>query len=91
MKHKKYNFKIVIEQDEDGVFVAHVPAVPGCATQGINYEDALKNIEEALGLCLEVAKNDKDYADQIDFPSNKRVKPRFYGIIDLPITFSIPS
>src|SRR3989344_6496697 len=52
---KVLNFKVIIEQDEDGYFVADVPSVPGCHSQGKTYEKALANIKEALGLCLEVA------------------------------------
>jgi predicted RNase H-like HicB family nuclease len=39
MKHR-----VLIEQDEDGVFVAEVPALPGCISQGHTRADALKNI-----------------------------------------------
>ncbi len=55
---KVLNFKVLIEQDEDGVFVAHVPAIAGCHTQGRTYEEVIKNIKESIGLCLEVAKDD---------------------------------
>lgn len=89
MKQKIYNFKIVIEQDEDGVFVAHVPAVPGCASQGATYEEAHTNIREALELCLEVAKEDKEYEDQIDFPDVRSDKSRFFGIVDMPMSFTM--
>ena len=91
MKQKIFNFKVVIEQDEDGVFVAHVPAVPGCISDGETYEEACVNIKEALELCLDVAKDDKDYADRIDFPDSKSLKPRFFGTIDMPVNFSMPS
>ena len=42
-----------IEQDEDGYFVAHCPALPGCHSQGGTEQEALNNIKEAIALCLE--------------------------------------
>lgn len=39
---------VVIEQDEDGYFVAEVPALPGCLSQGKTHEEALENIREAV-------------------------------------------
>ena len=41
-------FRVIIEQDEDGVFVAHCPALPGCISQGANREEAQANIKEAI-------------------------------------------
>ncbi len=43
-----------IEQDEAGYFVAEVPALPGCLSQGRTKEEALKNIQEAIEGWLEV-------------------------------------
>lgn len=51
-----YNFKIVVEKDEDGIFVASVPALPGCYTQGKTYEEVSERIREAILLNLEVQK-----------------------------------
>ncbi|MDS4009857.1 MAG: type II toxin-antitoxin system HicB family antitoxin [Defluviicoccus sp.] len=39
---------MLIEQDEDGVFVAQVPALPGCISQGVTREAALANVCEAI-------------------------------------------
>ena len=41
-------FRVLIEQDEDDVFVAIVPSLPGCITQGANRKEATANIEEAI-------------------------------------------
>lgn len=49
-------FNIVIYQDEDGVFVAECPAIPGCVSQGKTEEEAEKNIRLAIKECLEVRK-----------------------------------
>lgn len=78
---KILNFKIIINQDEDGIFVASCPAIPGCHTQGDTYEEVVKNIEEAIRLCLKVAEKDKNYRESIDFSSGKT--PRFIGISDI--------
>lgn len=70
MENKKYiNFNVVITQDEDRKYVADCPAIPGCHSQGDTYEEAEKNIKEAIGLCLKVAKSDKNYKESIDFGS----------------------
>jgi predicted RNase H-like HicB family nuclease len=47
------NYKIQIEQDEDGVFVAEVPDLPGCISQGSSQTEAIKNIREAIQLYVE--------------------------------------
>ena len=47
------NIKIVIETGEDGYFVAHVPSLKSCWSQGKTREEALQNIREALDLYLE--------------------------------------
>lgn len=41
-------YRVLIEQDEDGVFVAQVPALPGCISQGLSREAALANVCEAI-------------------------------------------
>ena len=84
---KVLNFKVLIEQDEDGIFVASVPAVPGCHTQGKTYEEALNNIQEAIELCLAEAAVNKGYSSQIDWPAEDG-RSRFLGVTDLPIRFS---
>ena len=46
-------YRALIEQDEDGMFVAEVPALPGCISQGCTREEALQNIQEAIAAYLE--------------------------------------
>jgi predicted RNase H-like HicB family nuclease len=46
-------YRVLIEQDEDGVFVAEVPALPGCISQGKTRAEATENIKEAIALYLE--------------------------------------
>lgn len=85
---KELQFKVLIEQDENGVFVASVPAIPGCHTQGETYEEVVKRIKEAIELCLEVAKEDKTYRDKIDSSEGTEEKARFLGVVNVPIRHS---
>lgn len=84
MKNQKYlNFNVIITQDEDGLYVADCPTIPGCHSQGSTYEEAEKNIKEAIKLCLKVAEEDKDYKDSIDFES--ATSPRMISISSILI------
>ena len=47
-------FRVVIEKDETGYYVAEVPALPGCVSQGKTIEEAKSNIKEAIEGWLEV-------------------------------------
>ena len=51
-----YKFTVVVEQDEDGLYVASVPLLQGCYTQGETYEEALENIKDAIRLHIEARK-----------------------------------
>jgi len=50
---KKREFNVVIEKDEDGYFVATVPALRGCHTQAKSLDVLMRRIQEAIELCLE--------------------------------------
>ncbi len=66
-------FNVVIEKDEDGLYVANVPEIQGCHTQGKTLQEVLDRIREAIEVCLEADKED--------------IKPmKFVGIqrIDIP-------
>ncbi len=41
-------YRIIVEQDEDGVFVAEAPALPGCVSQGGTREEAVANVKDAI-------------------------------------------
>lgn len=41
-------YRVIIEEDKDGWFVAEVPSLPGCVTQGKTREEALKNAQDAI-------------------------------------------
>ena len=47
-------FTVTIARDESGAWVAECPAIPGCVSQGETKPAALKNIREAIELCLQV-------------------------------------
>jgi predicted RNase H-like HicB family nuclease len=47
-------FIITLLQDEDGVFIAECPSIPGCVSQGKTESEAEANIREAIRECLEV-------------------------------------
>lgn len=53
-------WRVIIEQDEDGVFVAEVPSLPGCISQGKTREEARTNANEAIQAYLETLKNNGD-------------------------------
>ena len=47
------NFKVILREGEDGLYVAEVPSLPGCISQGKTTDEALENIKEAIALHLE--------------------------------------
>lgn len=47
-------FNVTLDRDEDGVWIVECPAIPGCVSQGQTKEEALENIKDAIGLCLQV-------------------------------------
>ncbi|RME56255.1 MAG: type II toxin-antitoxin system HicB family antitoxin [Deltaproteobacteria bacterium] len=49
-------YRVIIEQDEDGMFVAEVPSLPGCISQGETRTEALRNIREAIEVYIESLK-----------------------------------
>ncbi len=49
-------YRILIEQDEDGMFVAECPSLPGCVSQGKSRKEALSNIKDAIKGYLESLK-----------------------------------
>jgi predicted RNase H-like HicB family nuclease len=41
-------YRVLLERDEDGVFVATCPSLPGCVSQGATREEAIANVREAM-------------------------------------------
>lgn len=83
---KVLNFRVVVNQDEDGVFVAKCSSLPGCHSQGDTYEEALENIEDAINLCIKVAEEDTSYLKKVQ----KEFKPQFVGVVDVPVRVRVP-
>jgi len=61
--------EIILEQEGDGTYSVHCPALKGCHSQGETREEALENIQEAIQLYLEVA-NEKARGEVIDQPKS---------------------
>jgi predicted RNase H-like HicB family nuclease len=57
-------FSVIIERDQEGYYVASVPALRGCHTQAKSLDELVTRIREAIELCLEVEGKD---AEQLDF------------------------
>lgn len=68
----QYHLPVIVEQDEDGVFIVSVPTLTGCRSYGHTLDEAMRNIAEAAALCLE---------DETPQPGGT-----FVGIRDLEIT-----
>ena len=77
VKKKKRQFKILIERDEDGFFVASVPSLPGCYTQAKSFPQLMVRIREAIELCLEVAEDDPNYRKRVELFA---YEPSFVGV-----------
>lgn len=46
-------FDVVVERDEDGYYVASVPALPGCHTQARSLDQLMERVKEAIAVCIE--------------------------------------
>jgi predicted RNase H-like HicB family nuclease len=47
------DFTVVVERDEDGNYVASVPALAGCHTQARSLDELIERVQEAIAVCLE--------------------------------------
>ncbi len=50
----KQEFSVIVERDEEGYYVATVPALRGCHTQARSLDKLVERVREAIALCLEV-------------------------------------
>ena len=57
---------VLIEQDEAGYFVAEVPALPGCLSQGKTHAEALANVKEAIAGRLETMEGKVDLEQSVE-------------------------
>ena len=46
-------YTVILEQEPDGGYVASVPALPGCITQGDTRDEVLKNVREAIAVYID--------------------------------------
>jgi len=53
-------FRVMIERDEDGVYVGKVPDLPGCATEGKTKKELMRNVKEAIQAYMEALKIQKE-------------------------------
>ncbi len=56
VKHIQQTFTALIEQDEDGFYIATVPSLKSCYTQAKTLEELYPRVKEVIALCLEEAK-----------------------------------
>ena len=66
-------FTVLIEQDEDGIYVASVPELPGCHTQAETLDELNRRIKEAIELYFEV-EAEKGEENHLDFIGLQKVK-----------------
>lgn len=61
MSSEKFStYTVIFEKAQEGGYIAFVPALPGCMTQGETFEEANENIKDAVSAYLEVLKEDGD-------------------------------
>ena len=68
-------FRVLIEPDEDGVFVAECPTLPGCISQGNTREEAMKNIRDAI----------QGYLQSLEKHSEPVPSPITEEIVEVPV------
>lgn len=75
LTHNIHQYTAVFEPDtESGGFTVTIPTLPGCISEGINFEQALKNIKEAASLYIETMRD-----ENFDMPMQER------GVVIAPI------
>ncbi len=77
-KTQVLSYTVMFEKDPDGGYVAMVPTLSGCVTQGETIEEAKEHIKEAITLYLEVLKED---GDEIPVEADEH----FVGTIAVPL------
>jgi predicted RNase H-like HicB family nuclease len=56
MEKARMRYRVLIERDEDGTYVAKVPDLPGCATEGKTKRELMRNVREAIQAYVEALK-----------------------------------
>lgn len=65
------DFTVIVERDEDGNYVASVPALAGCHTQARSLDELMQRVREVIALCLE--DTDTDAAPSLEFVGVQRI------------------
>ena len=73
--HISMTFKVFIKKGEDGKFIASVPTLTGCHSQGETIDEARKNIEEAVKGYLKVAKK---FGDRVSLDDTQTLETTLY-------------
>ncbi len=63
-------YRVVIEQDEDGAFVAECPTLPGCISQGRTRAEAVTNVKDAIAGYVESLQK---HGDPIPLPITEEI------------------
>ncbi len=74
---RKIYLPIILEQDEDGYYIVSCPFFKGCRSYGKNVDEAMENIKEVIGLCLEEIKEED---------TNFKVINNFVGFREIEVT-----
>jgi len=70
-------FHVLIEQDEDSGYIGKVVELQGCITQGDSLDELMENVREAIELCLEVEREDKQEVSEKDI--------KFIGVQEITV------
>ena len=81
MYQKQQYFRVIVEKDEDGVYIASVPSLPGCHTQAKTYEKVMDRIREAIELYLEFLKEKRQLKSVL-----QAKQPKFFAVEDLVLS-----
>ena len=63
-------YRVILEQDEDGIVIAEVPSLPGCISQGNTRAEALVNVKEAIAVYLDSL---KDHNEPVPPPISEEI------------------
>lgn len=72
---KTYRYNVIYEKAPEGGYVAHIPALPGCHTQGETIEETEKNVKEAIDL----------YLESIDDVSYEEPTESYHGLVEVAV------
>ncbi|MEM9274183.1 MAG: type II toxin-antitoxin system HicB family antitoxin [Cyanobacteria bacterium P01_F01_bin.143] len=67
--NNKRDFYVIVEQDEDGIFIGEVPQLTACYSQGKTIDELLENMKEVIEMCLE----EEEFNDFTEFVGVQKV------------------